>query len=140
MCGSAYQPWPFSKGTCSVGCKAEQTAVRNAMAQAAAYDRAKADGRVAAQQSLKRARLRGVTVETVNPMLVFERDRWMCHLCGKAAPKRLRGTYDDNAPELDHIVPLAAGGEHSYRNTACAHRSCNRIKGSSPLGQTRLFG
>jgi 5-methylcytosine-specific restriction endonuclease McrA len=31
---------------------------------------------------------------------------------------------------LDHIVPLARGGEHSYANTQPAHPTCNRRKGA----------
>ena len=88
----------------------------------------------------RKAKQRAVTVEAVNPIKVFERDGWACHLCGKATPRRLRGTYEARAPELDHIVPLSKGGEHSYRNTACACRECNLAKSGSELGQLRLFG
>lgn len=86
-----------------------------------------------------KARLRSVTIERFDPVEVLERDGWRCHLCGCNTPKRLRGSYEDNAPELDHIVPLAAGGEHSRRNTACACRKCNIAKSDKPLGQMRLM-
>lgn len=85
-----------------------------------------------------RARRYGVPYEPVNPLEVFERDKWRCHLCGERTPKRLRGTFDDRAPELDHIVPLAAGGAHSYANTACSCRACNMAKGATPMGQTMI--
>lgn len=78
-------------------------------------------------------------VENVDPFRVFDRDRWTCQLCGARTPRRLRGTTDAKAPELDHIVPLSRGGEHSYRNTQCACRSCNMRKGSRIIGQMRLF-
>lgn len=90
------------------------------------------------RKGIERARLRFAKVERVDPMEVFDRDRWRCHLCGIKAPKRLRGTYHANAPELDHIIPLAAGGEHSMRNTACSCRKCNGAKGAKPMGQLRL--
>lgn len=83
----------------------------------------------------RRAREKEQFVESVDPFSVFERDKWRCHLCGVSTPKRLRGTLDDRAPELDHIVPLAAGGAHSYANTACACRACNIKKGATPKGQ-----
>lgn len=91
-------------------------------------------------KALRRARMHGAGRESVDPIVVFERDGWRCHLCQVRTPRRLRGTLDPCAPELDHIIPLAAGGEHSYRNTACACRSCNGIKGASVQGQLRLFG
>lgn len=91
------------------------------------------------QSSLKRARKRGVTVEIVNALDVFERDGWICHLCDKKTLKSKRGTPHSRAPELDHIIPLAAGGEHSYRNVACACHACNMSKRAKPKGQLRLI-
>jgi 5-methylcytosine-specific restriction endonuclease McrA len=90
-------------------------------------------------RAARRARERGATVEVVDPFKVFDRDGWRCCLCNIATPRSLRGTLNDRAPELDHIVPLAAGGEHSYRNTQCACRRCNSSKGSTPKGQMRMF-
>ena len=52
-------------------------------------------------------------------------------ICGEDAPRELRGTMRWNAPELDHIIPLSAGGSHTYDNVACAHRSCNLDKGDA---------
>src|SRR5690606_1024132 len=86
----------------------------------------------------RRAVERGVTAERFDPFEIFERDKWRCHICSTKTPKSLRGTYEDNAPELDHIVPLAAGGEHTRRNTACSCRKCNIEKADKPLGQLRL--
>lgn len=84
--------------------------------------------------------LRAATVENVDPFKVFDRDRWRCQLCGVKTPKSKRGTYGDDAPELDHIIPLAKGGEHSYRNTQCACRKCNGLKSDSIMGQLLLIG
>ena len=71
---------------------------------------------------------------------VFDRDGWRCQMCGVNTPERLRGTYKKNAPELDHIVPLSKGGEHSYTNTRCLCRSCNAWKSDRIIpSQTGLF-
>lgn len=91
-------------------------------------------------RSKERARLRNASIESVDPRRVFDRDGWRCHLCSRRTPERLRGSYDPRAPELDHIVPLSKGGEHSYRNTACACRHCNGLKSDGVAGQLRLFG
>lgn len=77
--------------------------------------------------------------EKVDPYKVFSRDRWTCQLCGTKTPRKLRGTYDDNAPELDHILPISKGGLHTYLNTQCACRKCNAAKGDRPLGQMLLL-
>ena len=71
---------------------------------------------------------------------VFKRDGWKCQLCGKKLKPKDRGKFIDNAPELDHIIPWAKGGEHSYRNTQCTCRKCNGDKNDKELGQLRMFG
>ncbi len=91
------------------------------------------------RRRIGKRRTRQAAVERVDPIAVFIRDGWRCQLCGCATPRRLRGSTNPRAPELDHILPLSQGGEHSYRNTHCACRSCNGLKASKPLGQTRLF-
>ena len=87
----------------------------------------------------ERALLRSVKAENVNPIKVFERDGWICHLCGKPTLKSKRGTYHKRAPELDHITPLSKGGDHSYANTACSCRSCNASKSDTIAGQPSLL-
>jgi hypothetical protein len=77
-------------------------------------------------------------VAGVTALKVFARDGYRCHLCGCATPKRLRGKNRPTSPELDHIIPIAAGGGHTWENVACACRSCNGKKSDKPLGQLRL--
>jgi hypothetical protein len=89
-------------------------------------------------KATRRARMRGVNRQPLDPFDVFERDNWRCHLCGVRTPRNLRGTHNDRAPELDHILPLAVGGTHSHDNVACACRKCNQNKGAMPMGQMRL--
>lgn len=76
----------------------------------------------------RKALQKSASVENVDPFVVFDRDGWRCQLCGDPTPKELRGTYDDKAPELDHVVALSNGGAHSYANAQCACRSCNILK------------
>lgn len=111
----------------------------HAKATVRAKQNEKKSGAKAARRRARKLKLRGVRVEAVNLLEVLERDKWTCQLCGIKAPKKLRGTYDDRAPEVDHIIPIAQGGEHSYRNTQCACRKCNIAKSANPMGQLRLF-
>lgn len=84
----------------------------------------KRNGRRTAKLTRK-ARKRALPREPVDPIKVCSRDGWHCKICGCATPRSLRGSYAPNAPELDHKVPLAAGGHHTYANTQCACRACN---------------
>ena len=86
-----------------------------------------------AARMARKALERAASVDIVDPIRVFWRDGWRCYLCGCATPKAKRGTYDDDAPELEHVVPLSKGGAHSYANCRCACRACNLIKGDCDL-------
>ena len=91
------------------------------------------------QKSARRAVIRGAKIEPVDPYKVFERDGWRCQICMVKTPQSKRGSMDDRAPELDHILPLSKGGDHSYANTQCACRKCNGLKGDNAYGQMPLF-
>lgn len=84
----------------------------------------------------RKARVRGASVgEKVSRIKVFNRDGWLCQLCGIQTPKALMGSYEHNAPELDHIVAIAKGGSHSYANTQCLCRSCNGLKSDRSMDE-----
>ena len=93
-----------------------------------------------ASKAKRRRLVGGAASETVKPFKVFDRDKWRCQLCGCKTPKSKRNTLSDNAPELDHIIPISKGGDHSYKNTQCACRKCNGLKSNHPRGQMLIFG
>lgn len=66
----------------------------------------------------------------ISAISVFRRDNWTCWLCGLSAPKELRGTFEDLAPELEHKIELTVPNSpgHVSSNVACSHRKCNREK------------
>lgn len=70
--------------------------------------------------SSRRARLKEVFVEDVHPLVVLETDDGVCGICGE--------DVDPFSFEVDHIIPIVKGGEHSYANTQPAHKSCNSRK------------
>ncbi len=88
---------------------------------------------------LREIRQRGVATEYVDPILVFTRDRWRCQLCGRSTPTSLCGKQKSCSPTVDHIVPIARGGAHSYQNVQCACLRCNVRKQARIKGQFRLF-
>lgn len=92
-----------------------------------------------AGKQARRAERMGAAARAVRAVAVFERDAWRCQICGRKTLQSKRGTTHPMAPELDHIVPLSRGGDHSYANTQCACRACNAAKGASVYGQLHLF-
>jgi len=88
----------------------------------------------------RRKQIRGTESEAIDPLKVFWRDKWKCQQCGRKTPQRLRGTYDDAAPEMDHIITLADGGPHTWVNVQCLCRACNQAKGGRSQGQGWLAG
>lgn len=79
----------------------------------------------------RRTRKYGGKYEGFSKWAIFERDGWTCKICGVQTPKSLSGLWLPNSPELDHIIPLAKGGDHIKSNVQCACASCNRQKGAS---------
>lgn len=77
----------------------------------------------------RRALQTNAFVESIDYLTVFERDGWICQLCLTAVDPEIAWP-DLWSPELDHIVPLSRGGEHSYSNTQLAHKICNIKKGN----------
>lgn len=98
---------------------------------------ARRDGRGGCNNAQRAKRL-GLTRKYFNERKILERDGWACYLCGQPTPPELRGTYEPNAPELDHIVPLSKGGAHIKENVACICRRCNGEKGNRTLGEMGL--
>jgi endogenous inhibitor of DNA gyrase (YacG/DUF329 family) len=69
----------------------------------------------------------------VSALQIFKRDGWKCQGCGCDTPRSLRGTQHDDAPELDHIVPVCDGGSHTDDNLQCLCRTCNALKSSMSM-------
>ncbi|QOV99523.1 HNH endonuclease [Rhodococcus pyridinivorans] len=67
-------------------------------------------------------------VDRFDPIEIFERDGWVCSLCSTAIDQGLSYPHPMSA-SIDHIVPVAEGGEHSRANVAAAHLVCNMRKG-----------
>jgi len=71
----------------------------------------------------RRARKAGTFVETIDASFVFDRDDGICGICGESVAR-------NEEWHIDHVVPLARGGAHSYANVQLAHAMCNIKKGA----------
>ena len=88
----------------------------------------------------RRAQKRGVLYEIFDPQEVFERDGWRCQHCHKKVQWLNKSPHSLLYPNLDHIVPLSKGGEHTRRNTQLLCRECNSKKYINDIDeQLRLF-
>ena len=83
------------------------------------------DERRRANYELRRARKKtNGPVEKFLNVEVFERDDWLCGLCGEPVDKDLAWP-DPMSASLDHIIPLSRGGAHTLDNVQLAHLACN---------------
>jgi hypothetical protein len=80
---------------------------------------------------IRRVRLRHGITGRVSVSQVAGRDGWRCHVCTKRVT---RSTWS-----VDHLVPIAKGGSHTYENVALAHRNCNSRRHTNGIAQLRLL-
>lgn len=77
--------------------------------------------RASERERLRKARLRhDQFMERVEPLILLEREDGICGICEK--------DLDPFDFQVDHIVSLRRGGQHSYANTQPAHSLCNQRK------------
>jgi hypothetical protein len=120
------------KRRCSAVCK--RCAIRRWRATAKAKD-----ARRLRDNHRKRCRLHGVPYDPrVTARLVFERDKYKCHICGNQTLFLFawKGAVpDERSPTIDHHPhPLSAGvSGHEWHNVRCACWGCNVRKGASLL-------
>lgn len=69
----------------------------------------------------RRAREAEVFIEEVNPDVVYEMHGGRCGICGEFIAEDFH---------VDHVVPIARGGQHGYVNVQPAHPFCNQSKGA----------
>lgn len=61
---------------------------------------------------------------------VFKRDRFKCQYCGRG--------IDETILEVDHVTPVAEGGENDITNLVTSCRDCNRGKGKKLLSDSSV--
>lgn len=66
--------------------------------------------------------------DRIDALTLFELYGWTCYLCKKPIDKYKR-CPDWRAGTIEHFVPLAHGGTHTWDNVVPAHLKCNLQKG-----------
>lgn len=70
---------------------------------------------------------------------IFERDCWICQICGQKINKKLKHP-NPMSPSIDHIVSLIRGGDDAPTNVQATHLRCNMRKHTKCNSQVRLTG
>lgn len=91
----------------------------------------------------RRCRYYGVPYDKqVTRRKVFERDNYICQLCGVRCLgvfTLIDGIPDPLSPTVDHIIAISKRIKgHTWDNVQCACWSCNVAKGARAKGQLRL--
>jgi hypothetical protein len=91
--------------------------------------RSRTSGAAQAADRRRRARLAEQHVEAFTRREIFERDGWICGICGQDVDPSLRFP-DPGSASIDHVIPVGLHGEHSPANVRCAHLACNVRRGT----------
>lgn len=77
--------------------------------------------------------------EKITRQALGERDGFICHLCGGKTRSNVTSLHEKYGT-IDHLIPISAGGSHTWDNVAWAHRGCNIRRGNKGIAQLRLVG
>jgi hypothetical protein len=114
----------YQRKTCSDDCEKER--VQNCPKRRLARRNGKAT---------RRARKRAAFVEDVDVMLHLQWQDGRCYHCNHKI-KIDKPVPHPKSLTLDHLVPIALGGKHSYANTVASCFNCNcAIKGTRAIGE-----
>jgi len=78
----------------------------------------------------RRARKNGRECHDISNMNIYQRDGWICQICNATVDQELKWP-DPYSPSLDHIIPIAKGGNHVEDNVQLAHLQCNMRKSAN---------
>lgn len=89
---------------------------------------------IKSRRRIEKAKLNGSIDTNITLDKLINRDKNICYLCGKECNIN-DYTYQNNYfiagnyyPSIEHIIPLAKGGTHTWGNIKLAHRICNSLK------------
>lgn len=87
----------------------------------------------------RRARLNGREVERFSDLEIFDRDGWVCQICGQQIHRELKRPHPASV-SLDHVIPIALGGNHTRANVQASHLQCNLRKARGTVSLAPLSG
>lgn len=90
--------------------------------------------RLAKERKDKRLNDTNIVDKDISLKTLYKRDKGICYICGGKCDFKdhIRDgrnfTSGANYPSIDHIIPIARGGKHSWDNVRLAHHLCNAKK------------
>lgn len=88
----------------------------------------------------RRARIKGqLEDKDISLHELYRKDKGVCYLCGEQCDwsdcSNINDTFiaGNRYPSIDHVIPLAKGGMHSWSNVKLAHKQCNSKKSDKLL-------
>lgn len=90
--------------------------------------------RMAHERKDKRLNDLNVVDKDISLKTLYKRDKGICYICGGKCDFKDHARNGSNFisgptyPSVDHVVPLARGGKHSWDNVKLAHHLCNAKK------------
>lgn len=87
----------------------------------------------------ERARHRGLAREPYTLEEIAARDRYQCGLCRKRVAMT-KAVPHPRSPTIDHVLPIACGGDDTRANVQLAHFECNSRKCTGGSQQLALIG
>jgi hypothetical protein len=117
-CGRSYSPQTYGNGTYS----------------SARYCSRACLDRHHKHEHRYRKRAQGRCDGVVYRALIFERDGYICQVCGDAVDMSLT-VPDPRAATIDHVLELSLGGWHGPDHVQLAHFVCNTDKATAALAE-----
>lgn len=109
-----------SKTYCSDECKRKMNNLLSKLHDGKRAERIQRNGKIHNDITLKK---------------LYKKHNGLCSICGEkcdyedySISKEGYFIANSNYPSIDHIIPIAKGGTHTWNNVQLAHRICNSIK------------
>lgn len=82
----------------------------------------------------KRTQKNGKPDHSITLRKLAIRDGMICYICG-ARVDMSADKNNESYGSIEHVVPVARGGQHQWDNVRLAHRGCNNAKGIKLLSE-----
>ena len=121
-CGKPIVRWRLDRVACTRACWAKSNHGRSVVRSWSKTSQGKA---ARSNQKMRRRARRFTDVVDIDftRIDVFDRDEWICWVCGEKCSDE--SVPASKAATVDLVIPLSQGGEHTFGNVRCAHFACN---------------